>query len=90
VAIIRRLMIRVAKEQRAKRHPCWLCGQAIDYTVVDGSTPESYTYDHIKPYSTHPHLAYDPTNGASAHRRCNQSRGNRTPERPIGRTSRDW
>lgn len=86
----RRAIIALAKAQRDKRQPCARCGQPIDYTVPDGSTPDSYNYGHIKPTSTHPHLAYDPLNGQSEHDRCNKGAGNRDVTVPLGSTSRDW
>lgn len=78
--------------QRARRLPCWLCGQPIDYTLGkdDG---RSFSYDHAVPV-TDPHhgaaLALDPTNGRSAHLDCNRHRGNRKPEPALGATSEQW
>jgi len=75
--------------QRAKRLPCWLCGQPIDYDA-DMGNPNSFAVDHEKPLSTHPHLAEEPSNLRSAHARCNNSRGNMPPVPALGVTSRNW
>ena len=59
---------------------CWLCGQAGADTV-----------DHIVPRSIAPELAESIDNLLPAHRGCNSSRGNRTPQaaRPLP-SSRHW
>lgn len=80
---------RLAANLRARRDPCWLCGQAIDYTL-DRSHPDSFTADHEKPLSTHPHLAEEPSNLRAAHRRCNSARGSSSPRPMLGTTSRQW
>jgi 5-methylcytosine-specific restriction endonuclease McrA len=50
----------------------------------------SFSYDHIKPRLTHPHLTYEPTNGQAAHLKCNQAKGT-GPGRPaLGQTSSGW
>jgi 5-methylcytosine-specific restriction endonuclease McrA len=63
----RRLSARVAAEEPI----CWL--------RLPGCTTRSTTGDHVKPVSTHPHLALDRTNvrGACAH--CNKKRRNQAP-----------
>ena len=43
---------------------CHLCGQ-----------PGADTADHLEPFTVAPHRAYDPTNLAAAHQRCNRVRG---------------
>jgi 5-methylcytosine-specific restriction endonuclease McrA len=56
---------------------CWICGR-----------PGATTVDHVRPVSTHPHLALDPANMRAAHLSCNSERGARAPERtapPPGR-----
>lgn len=83
-----RLMRKIRAAQRAKRLPCWLCGQAIDYAAPPDD-PDSFSYDHIRPWSTHPDLRYDPANGASAHLRCNKARGNRDPRPSLGLRSEE-
>ena len=76
-------------DQKAKRLPCWLCGQPIDYDA-DKDNPDSFTVDHEKLRSTHPHLAEEPSNLRSAHARCNKTRGASAPTPVIGVTSRNW
>ena len=80
---------RLAANLRAQRRPCCRCGQAIDYSL-DRTHPDSFTVEHVKPKSTHPHLAEDPGNLDAAHRRCNSSRGNRDAGLGLGTTSRAW
>lgn len=74
---------------RALRRPCFRCGQPIDYTL-QWPDPDSFSADHIKPWSTHPELREDPANIDAAHLKCNQTAGNRTPRPTIGSTSTDW
>ncbi|SDF99030.1 HNH endonuclease [Cellulosimicrobium cellulans] len=74
--------------QRAKRLPCWLCGQPIDYDAPPDD-PNSFSYDHAKPWDTHPALRLDPGNGRSAHLRCNKARGKRDPRPGLGLRSRE-
>ena len=80
---------KLAANLKAQRRPCCLCGQAIDYTLHH-LDPDSFTVEHVKPRSTHPHLAEDPGNLDAAHKRCNSSRGNREAKPALGATSRDW
>lgn len=76
-------------EWEAQNAPCWLCGQPIDYRAAPGE-PEALDLDHVKPRSTHPHLALDRNNCRPAHARCNRSRGNRNPHPGIGAQSEPW
>ncbi|MFI2568905.1 HNH endonuclease [Cellulosimicrobium funkei] len=80
-------MKKLKADQRAKRLPCWLCGQDIDYDAPHDD-PESFSYDHAKPWATHPELRLDPGNGRSAHLRCNKARGTRDPRPSLGLLSR--
>lgn len=66
----------VAKAQRAKRLPCWHCGQPIDYDAPRYHR-DSFSADHLKPWSRYPELRYDPGNVVSSHLHCNQSKGDR-------------
>lgn len=54
--------------------PCWLCGQSIDYKAP-AQHPRAFELDHAQPVSTHPELAYEPTNFRASHSQCNRSRG---------------
>lgn len=83
------LMKELKARQRAKRLPCFLCGQAIDYSLVYPD-PMSFSYEHIKPWSTHPELRFDPGNGASSHLDCNKRRGDRAPAPSLGLLSEVW
>lgn len=62
--------------QKAKRLPCYHCGQPIDYDKPYPH-PDSFTADHLKPKTRYPELAEDPGNVVSSHARCNWSKGDR-------------
>jgi len=66
-----------------------LCGQPIDYSLPP-EDPMSFSYDHIKARSTHPHLTYEPTNGQPAHLKCNKVKGTRGALPSLGQTSSGW
>lgn len=69
---------------------CWLCSGLIDY---DGDgTVDDYAFhlDHYWPWSTHPHLRYDPDNFRPSHRLCNIRRGEEPPRPELGTLSREW
>lgn len=74
---------------RSINAPCWTCGQAVDY-AAPANDPEGLDLDHVKPRSTHPHLALDRNNCRPAHVRCNRSRGNRDPRPALGGVTEDW
>lgn len=80
---------RLKANLRRQRRPCCICHQPIDYSRR-WPDPKSFTVEHLKPMSTHPHLAEDPANLDAAHYSCNSSRGNRRPPPPLGQTSRNW
>jgi 5-methylcytosine-specific restriction endonuclease McrA len=71
--------------------PCVICGQPIDYDL-SADHPDGCTVQHLKPRSTHPHLTWDPSNWAPAHRVCNISDGprGRTAKASLGLVSSDW
>ncbi len=71
------------------RPPCWLCGQPIDYDAP-AHDPDALDVDHVKPYSTHPHLALVRSNLRPSHVRCNRSRGARPPRPEIGAVAEEW
>jgi 5-methylcytosine-specific restriction endonuclease McrA len=90
---------RELKEQvHARRAPCCRCGQPIDYSLpyldeVTGAPDlRSRSVDHYPhPLRTHPHLAEDPANLASAHLGCNLEAGDRRNTGPgLGDLSEDW
>lgn len=80
---------RIVKAQRAKRLPCALCGQPIDYTLPKGDDG-AFEADHVLPRDTHPELAEDPSNVQSSHRRCNNSKRNGTQPLGLGLLSEEW
>ena len=83
---------RLRAQVRARREPCWICGQPIDYDLPAGH-PKSFEADHILPRSMHPESAMDPKNLRAAHKGCNSRRGNRNVQsvrNSTVRNSRDW
>ena len=77
------------KQLRDLGLPCYLCGNAIDYTKT-APHPDSFTVEHVKPRSKYPELAEDPGNLKSAHFGCNNAKGVREDEAGHGMTSKDW
>lgn len=65
---------KLAAAQKAKRLPCFHCGQPIDYDAPPRH-PDSFSADHLKPLSLFPELAESPGNVVSSHLRCNQVKG---------------
>lgn len=53
---------------------CAYCNQKINY-AAPRNHPESFEAAHIYPVKTHPHRAYDPSNFAPSHSKCNRSAG---------------
>ena len=83
--------VRAKANQRAKRADCWICGEPIDYEAESRpSNPDSYTVDHVVPWSKDPTLRYEPTNLRSAHWKCNDARGADDLPPELGYTSRAW
>ena len=78
----------LSAEQRAKRLPCCLCGQAIDYTLEWPDTG-SFSVQHFKDWHTHPELREDPANLGSAHLGCNSSAGQHGKP-SVGALSESW
>lgn len=78
---------------RAQRRPCCICGDPIDYSL-EYPHKRSFSAQHKKAFSTHPHLREDPANLDAAHLDCN--RGNPSAEeppfvaKPLGAPSRQW
>lgn len=81
---------KLALNLKGQRRPCCHCGQPIDYSIVDTNDPNAFTVEHIKPLSTHPHLAEEPSNFDASHRRCNASRGVGEMKPSLGTPSNDW
>lgn len=81
---------RLVRLVRARHEPCCRCSQVIDYTLAYPD-PGSFSVDHYpKPLSTHPWLAWEPTNLHAAHLVCNQAGGARPPAPRLGSTSESW
>lgn len=80
----------LSAEVRARRDPCYICRQPIDYDLEDRNHPDGFTVDHLKPWAHHPELRTDPGNLVAAHRRCNSSKGDREVTHGLGMQSRQW
>lgn len=79
---------RLKAEVKARRGPCFLCHQPIDYTL-EWPDSGSFSVEHIRSWHDYPHLREDPANLAAAHLGCNSAKQDR--EVPsIGETSEDW
>lgn len=81
----------LSEHLRAQRLPCWICGQAIDYTIERGmNDPNEFTVDHALSRKGHLDMAEDPANLKPAHRRCNSSKGTGQERTNLGAPSRAW
>lgn len=85
---------KLVAEQRAKREPCCICGEPIDYGLPD-THRLSYTTAHDVPVAHRPDLAEQASNiKGAAHRLCNSAEGARAyaPPSPLalGTTSGGW
>jgi len=77
---------RAREALRAKRLPCHICGQSIDYSLPSHE-PRSFVADHVDP------LAYggDVYGIAPAHRECNGRRGTKAVRDVVVLPrSREW
>lgn len=79
---------RLREEVRARRAPCCLCGQAIDYSLKHPD-PRSFSVQHIKDWHRYPELRHEPSNLDAAHLGCNSSAQQDGKPR-LGATSEDW
>ena len=76
--------------------PCWICGQAIDYSIPNTDPTsgrinwEAHQLDHLLPQSKYPEHAEDPAVFRHSHARCNNDRSNDAPTRSITKPSRRW
>lgn len=86
----RKLSAQYKAQCRQRNRPCVHCVQPIDYLIEDTNDPQAFTVEHVKPVSTHPHLALDITHWEAAHRTCNSSRGVGDMKPSLGTPSRDW
>lgn len=79
---------RVTEHVKARRRPCCICHDPIDYTLKYPN-PRSFSVQHIQSRKARPELVFDVTNCDAAHLDCNQSQG----EQPVITervTSRKW
>ena len=86
----KRLRRKCFERDRARRAPCHICGQAIDYSLAPSSCPDAYEPDHLRDVFKYPELALLPENVAASHRRCNRARGRKAGVDDLGNRSRDW
>lgn len=80
---------RLRDNLKAQRSPCWLCQQPIDYDLAWPDV-RSFSADHVRPRSTFPEGAEDPSNLRAAHLGCNSSRHADDAKPALGATSRSW
>ena len=78
------------RRDKAARAVCWICKEAIDYSVKPSSTKDAWEPDHYLPRKEHPELALEPSNILPSHRRCNRSRKTKAGITNLGDGSRDW
>ena len=70
------------KQSQAAGARCAHCNQPINYQGRKGD-PDAYEPDHIKPRSTHPHLALEITNLQPSHSSCNHRRQDKAMGEPT-------
>ena len=90
---VRSAIVQRRDEARANNEPCWLCGQEIDWSLLDAgdTTHDGFPeVDHVLPLSKFPQYAADQGNMKPAHRGCNNKRSATMTASGIGRSSRDW
>jgi hypothetical protein len=69
--------------------PCWLCCEAIDYTLKFPH-PRSWLLDHVIPVKDNPALMLNASNWRSAHLDCNNRRQSDEPRIEMGNPSEIW
>lgn len=79
---------RVSGHVKARREPCCICSEPIDYTLR-WPNPRSFSVQHVISRSVKPSLMFDVTNCKAAHLDCNQSQGTE-PMITERVTSRKW
>jgi 5-methylcytosine-specific restriction endonuclease McrA len=75
---------------RARRDPCGICHQPIDYTLRSPH-PQAFEVDHVIARNNGGHDTID--NKQASHRLCNQQKGDReapTPRPEAITTTRTW
>ena len=63
-----------SQQNRGQGAPCWLCGQAIQYSLRFPH-PGSFSVDHVIAVNERPELILDVSNWAASHFSCNSARG---------------
>ena len=79
----------VKRRGRARRSPCVICGQKIDYSIPS-TEPDGCTVQHIKSRKNFPLLTWVPSNWGPAHRKCNTDAGADGASAEPGVTSQTW
>lgn len=69
---------------------CWICGQATIQWDAPPADPDAFELDHIESRKARPDLAYERTNMAPSHLRCNRAKGAGPAAPTIGETTEDW
>lgn len=74
------------RQRHAPRHtPCVICRQAINYKRKGKA--DSLSVQHLRSRRDFPHLTWEPSNWAPAHKSCNSSAGAGGSSTDIGLTS---
>ena len=83
----------VKAKGRRERAPCFICGEAIDYSIPS-TEPDGCTVQHVKSRKHFPQLTWLRSNWRPAHRSCNGAAGaGETVAADLdgpGVTSTDW
>lgn len=90
---VRAVIVTRRTEARANEEPCWLCGDPIDYSLLDSKDTTNDGYpemDHVLPVAKFPQHAADPANVKPSHRLCNGLRSDSMTASGTGQTSQDW
>jgi hypothetical protein len=72
----------------ARRAPCWLCDEPIEYSLTGG--PMAFECDHAIPVSVEPRLALDTNNFRASHAVCNRRRQAAKAIPITGEPSEHW
>jgi hypothetical protein len=70
-------------------HPCWLCGEPIDYRLRFPH-PRSWSLDHVIAVTENAAMALNPGNFRSAHLDCTNHRQTGEPPIEVGSPSEAW
>lgn len=73
----------------ARREPCWLCGEPIEYDRVYPD-PMAWELDHAEPVALAPQLELEPSNWRASHSCHNRARATSAVVSEYGESSEAW